>query len=137
MFVPYRTCGLVCGGSQQHLQTLGGESFFTTSIGRAFHVWRTDHLSLSMVSAQLPRAITHVAASRDATFAATEGGGIVVHRRGRPLLELGAPALPPTVSLLLLEGVLLSLHADGALCVWDAAAAAAAGGGGGAAAARA
>jgi U3 small nucleolar RNA-associated protein 21 len=126
MFVPYRTCGLVCAGSQQHLQTLGSETFFTTSVGRAFHVWKADHLGLSMVSAQLPRAITHVVASRDTTFAATEGGGIVVHRRGRPYLELGAPALPPVVSLLPLQGVLLSLHADGALCVWDAAAAAAA-----------
>ena len=63
MFAPYRTCGLVCAGSQQHLQALGSESFFTTSIGRAFHVWKADHLSLAMVSAQLPRAITQSATS--------------------------------------------------------------------------
>ena len=58
LFSAYRTVGLTCGGAQQHVQTLGSETFLTTSVGRAFVVWRTDHLSLSMVSKQLPHAIT-------------------------------------------------------------------------------
>jgi U3 small nucleolar RNA-associated protein 21 len=124
MFAPYRTVGLVCTGSQQSLQHQGGESFLSTSIGRGFQVWRMSHLSLSLVSAQLPEALTHVCAHRDTTFTATESCRIVVWRRARPGIELtwGAPGeASPVVSLLHLGEVLLSLHEDGGLLVWDAA----------------
>jgi hypothetical protein len=58
LFSPFRTLGLLCSGAQQHVQTLGKETFLTTSIGSAFQVWRTDHLTLSMVSSQLTSTIT-------------------------------------------------------------------------------
>ncbi len=61
LFAPYRTVGLVADGGvarQLHLQTLGGEGFLATSIGRAFQVYRTDHLTISLVSSQLQHAIT-------------------------------------------------------------------------------
>ena len=125
MFVPYRTVGLVCSGEQQCLQSLGGEGFLTTGIGRGFQVWRMAHLSLALVSQQLPECITHVAAFRDVTFTATEALRIVVWRRARPTAALawGSDGAP-VVSLLHLKEVLLSLHEDGSLLVWDAVAAA-------------
>ena len=58
LFSAYRTVGLTCSGAQQHIQTLGGETFLTTSIGKAFCVWRADHLSLSIVSSPLANTIT-------------------------------------------------------------------------------
>ena len=61
MFVPYRTVGLVCSGSQQYVSHLGSESFLITSIGKGFQVWRCDHLSLSLVSSQVESLLTCVA----------------------------------------------------------------------------
>lgn len=62
LFCPYRTVGLTCGGAQQHVQTLGGETFLAASVGKAFVVWRADHLSLAMVSAPQEHALTCVRA---------------------------------------------------------------------------
>ena len=64
LFSAYRTVGLTCGGVQQHVQTLGDVTFLTTSIGNAFVVWRTDHLSLAMASTPLPSPISCVRALR-------------------------------------------------------------------------
>lgn len=55
---PFKAAGLVAGGTQLCLQTLGSKCFLTTSIGRAFQVYRTDHLTLSMVSRPGKRDIT-------------------------------------------------------------------------------
>ena len=62
LFSAYRTVGLTCGGVQQHVQTLGDVTFLTTSIGNAFVVWRTDHLTLAMASTTLPSSISCVGA---------------------------------------------------------------------------
>jgi U3 small nucleolar RNA-associated protein 21 len=58
LFVPYKATGLVCDGVQLHLQNLGKESFLTTSIGRAFQVYNTDKLGISIVSRQLDHDIS-------------------------------------------------------------------------------
>ncbi len=59
LFTAYRAIGFVCDGKQLDLQHLGREAFLTTSIGRAFQVYRVDHLSISLVSAQLRHTIRY------------------------------------------------------------------------------
>jgi hypothetical protein len=58
LLVPYRSAGLVCSGQQMCLQTLGDVHFFATSAGKSFQVFRTDHLTLSMVSRPSSHEIT-------------------------------------------------------------------------------
>lgn len=58
LFAPYRAIGLVCDGKQLFMHNQGSQSFVTTSIGKAFQIWRTDHLTLSFVSSQIPYNIT-------------------------------------------------------------------------------
>ncbi len=60
LFVPYKTAGLVAGGEQCAVQTLGREAFLTTPVGRALLVYNLDHLSVALVSRQLPHDITCV-----------------------------------------------------------------------------
>ena len=68
---------------------------------------------------------SHVCSVRDVTFTATESGRILVWRRARMLRELTLGSVSsPVVSLLPLQTLLLSLHEDGSLCVWDGAASA-------------
>ena len=62
LFSAYRTVGLVCDGAQMALQSLGKDTFFATSIGNAFQVFNTEHLTLALVSRVIPfaiRCVTH------------------------------------------------------------------------------
>jgi hypothetical protein len=79
LFSAYRTVGLTCGGAQQHVQTLGDETFLTTPIGKSFLVWRADHLSVAMASSPLPHT------------PAAAGGGVAA---GSRVGGVGAVAVP-------------------------------------------
>ena len=87
LFTPYRTTGVVVGASAEQLclQSLGTSTFLTAPSGRGFAVFDVAKLSLALVSRELARDVTHVAARREATFAATaeEEDGIAVFVRAR------------------------------------------------------
>jgi U3 small nucleolar RNA-associated protein 21 len=63
---------------------------------------------------------------RETTFSATDNSKIVVWQRAKPIrtLSWGSTDAAAVVSLLSMQSVLLSLHEDGGIRVWDVAAAA-------------
>ena len=97
LFAPYRTIGLVCDGAQMCTQALGTETFFYASVGRAFHVYKCDHLGLSLVSRQ-GASVIRCAARAAARLVGL--GARVVRTRERltasptPLTHLERPARP-------------------------------------------
>ena len=58
LFSAFRTVGLVCGGTQNAIQSLGKETFFATSVGGAFQIYNCDHLVLALVSRVIAQSIT-------------------------------------------------------------------------------
>lgn len=57
LFQPYRAVGLVTEDVPFALTTLGPKNFVTVSIGKAFQVYDSDHLTLAIVSPPMGQSV--------------------------------------------------------------------------------
>ena len=117
--MPYRAVGLVCDPIPFSVAQLGVETFVTTAVGRAFHVFAETKLRLAFTGPQLPRAVTALATSGELTAAAC-GTAVHVYNRAELVATLqGEHAAPVRHLLMLSETTLLSVCEGGTLIAWS------------------
>ncbi|GFR50668.1 hypothetical protein Agub_g12918, partial [Astrephomene gubernaculifera] len=122
LFKPFRALGYITDNVPFAVNRRGKETYVTVSVGKAWQVYNTTKLTLSLVGPQLPGDIRALACKNDLTFAAI-GGDIVeckrVHRSG---VYRGGHS-GPVRQLLVLGDLLLSLGSEaqggGRLVVWQ------------------
>ena len=112
---PHRVLGVVSEDVPFSLNTLGDESFVTTSIGNQFQVFKVSNLRVSAVSQPMAHPITAIASRGETTFVACSRT-ISVFDRMRQVATLGHHP-GSVVQLLVLGEHLVSLCEAGCLRV--------------------
>ncbi|KAG2482597.1 hypothetical protein HYH03_018481 [Edaphochlamys debaryana] len=109
LFKPFRALGYITDNVPFAVSRRGKETYVTVSVGKAWQVYNTTKLLLSLVGPQLPGDVRALAVKGDLTFAAV-GGDIIeckrVHRTGT---YRSPPGCGPVRQLLPLGEALLAL----------------------------
>eukprot|EP01041_Mallomonas_annulata_P005529 gene5529-11138_t len=106
LYLPYKIVGYVTDSNPFVVTRLGEETFITTSIGRAFQIYRLDHLIVSLVSRSCDAKITCFQVSNHETFAAVNNE-IKVYDRNR-IVRTYKEHLSRIIGLCLVGDILLS-----------------------------
>jgi U3 small nucleolar RNA-associated protein 21 len=121
---PFRTIGLVCGGEQMSLHSLGSETFVATSIGHGFQIYDVDHLNVVFSSPPFEHSFTHTVCYKETTFAVC-ALGITVWNRNKLNSVLswetkkGYSSSSICQIMILNKDLLVSLHLDNCIRVWE------------------
>ena len=117
--MPYRAVGLVCDPIPFSVAQLGVETFVTTAVGRAFHVFAGDKAAPRIHWPAAAAAAAALATSGELTAAAC-GTAVHVYNRAELVATLqGEHAAPVRHLLMLSETTLLSVCEGGTLIAWS------------------
>lgn len=119
LYYPYRLLGLVTDGVPFVVNRLGDECFLTVSIGKAFQIFRCDHLRLALASPPAHvKNISCLAARGDTLTFAGCGNEILLWKRLECLGTIGIHR-GSVVNILCIGDVLVSVCNEGELKVWQ------------------
>ena len=120
LYTPYKAVGYVTDGNPFVINRLGDDTFLTTSIGKAFQVYRFDKLTVCLVSRPTPgdgSAIVSLQTYGHETFCAV-GNDIVVYDRTR-VVRTYKVHQAPVQGLLMIGRTLISYDQDNCIKVVD------------------
>lgn len=117
LYSNYKAVGYVTDGNPFVVNTLGEETFITTSIGKSFQVYRTDRLAVCMVSKQVSEKINCLQVIGHETFLAVSNT-IRVFNRAREV-KVYEIHRSPVIAMITIGKVLLSFDLDNKISVSD------------------
>jgi U3 small nucleolar RNA-associated protein 21 len=68
IYVPFRNIGVLCDDVPFIIHKLGDENFYIVAVGSCFQVFRSDKLTISLISKVAPGKISHLAAFKHDTY---------------------------------------------------------------------
>ncbi|KAI7834490.1 Utp21 specific WD40 associated putative domain-containing protein [Kickxella alabastrina] len=118
LFDPYRAIGYITSNIPHSIQYRGQSAFITTGIGRSFHVYDADKITLLFVGPHFAADITSVISIGDETFASS-GGQVTVCRRGKKVCDLEAVNRGEISNLMQFGDHIMAISEDNTVVIWN------------------
>ncbi|KAJ1729073.1 rRNA-processing protein utp21 [Coemansia biformis] len=118
LFEPYRALGYIASSVPHSIQYRGQSAFVTAGIGRSFHVYDAEKISLLFVGPQFDADVCSVLSIGDETFVSA-GGQVAVCRRGKRVDALESVNRGEISGLMQFGDYVIGTSEDNTVVIWE------------------